>query len=216
MILKKNGFIVKYDESLTYIPEVIEYLEDNMTDSLKFFELDSIGKNLEVIVYNDLESYKEHIRKFYDYYDYMCADTNDGNLNLLSLEEAHKTKEHKDMTINYLKDTIKHEFVHICQQATQIEKVDFEIYWFWEALATNLGNPEQFKPVEINATNEEINEFISLKNNYPIAFTIGNYMLENYSHEEILNYVKYPSKLLSDSENILDSAREWSHSIKKK
>ena len=216
MLLKKSGYTVEYDDKLTYVPELANHLEKNMTSVLEFFKLDKLGKEIKIVVYNDLELYKEHIKKFYDYCDYMCADTNDGNLNILSLEEAHKTKEHQDMDLEYMKDTIKHEFIHLCQQATQVESVNFEIVWFWEALATNLGNPEHFEIVPISASNEEINEFIKLKNNYPIAYTIGNYMLENYSRDQILDYVKYPTKLLKDEEQILDDAKIWSNTKKKK
>ena len=99
------------------------------------------------------------------------------------------------MTLDELKSTILHEFVHICQQESELEHIDNDIIWFWEALATNLGNPEAFSKVVIKATNEEINNFNSLSQNYPIAFTIGNYMLNNYNHDDILEYVKYPSKL---------------------
>ena len=116
------------------------------------------------------------------------------------------------MTVDELKSTILHEFVHICQQEAQKETIDNEIIWFWEALATNLGNPEKFSKILITATNDEINNFIFLPYNYPIAFTIGNYILENYTNEEILEYVKYPTKLLNDSELILNDARIWSNS----
>ena len=215
MKIKDKNFIVEYDESLTYIPELIENLKIHMYDILNFFGLDKLDRQRKIIVYNDLELYKEHIRKFHDYYDYMCADTNDGNVNILSLKEAHKTKEHKEMTLENLKSTMLHEFVHCCQQATQIENYDHDIVWFWEALATNLGNPEAFNQIPINASNEEISSFIALKGNYSIAFTIGNYLLENYSHEQILDYVKYPSKLQVVSNKILNQAKEWSHNIDK-
>ena len=211
MVLERKDFIINYDEKLTYILEIVDYLESKTNDIMNFFNLDSLSTKRKIVVYNDLELYKKHIEEFYEYHDFMRADTNDGNINLLSIEEAHKTKEHKDMTINELKSTILHEFVHICQQESELEHLDTDIVWFWEALATNLGNPEAFSKVEINATNEEIEDFNSLSQNYFIAFTIGNYMLENYNHEDILEYVKYPSKLIDDSEKILNSAREWSN-----
>ena len=211
MILEKSNFIITYDESISYIPEVVDYLESKINDILSFFELNSLNSKIKIVIYNDLKLYKRHIEQFYEYHDYMCADTNDGNINLLSLDEAHKTKEHKDMTLDELKSTILHEFVHICQQESELEHLDNDIVWFWEALATNLGNPEAFSKVTIKATNEEIDDFNSLPQNYPIAFTIGNYILENYGHEAILEYIKYPSKLLSDSEKILNDAREWSN-----
>ena len=211
MILEKNNFIITYDENISYIPEVVDYLEFRTKAIMDFFELDSLNSKRKIIIYNNLELYKRHIEQFYEYHDYMCADTNDGNINLLSLEEAHKTKEHKDMTLDELKSTILHEFVHICQQESELEHLDNDIVWFWEALATNLGNPEEFSKVIIKATNEEINNFNYLPQNYPIAFTIGKYMLGNYNHEAILEYIKYPSKLLEDSEQILNAAREWSN-----
>ena len=120
------------------------------------------------------------------------------------------------MTVNDMKLIILHEFVHICQQESEIEHIDDDIVWFWEALATNLGNPEKFSKIKIEATNKEINNFDSLPYNYPIAYTIGNYILEHYTHKEILEYVKYPTKLLNDSDDILNSAREYSKIKRKK
>lgn len=211
MVLEKDNFIIEYDEGISYIPEVVNYLELNIYDIMNYFELDKLNSKRKIVIFNDLELYKKHIEQFYEYHDYMCADTNDGNINLLSIEEAHKTKTHVNMTIEKLKRNIMHEFVHICQQESEIEPIDDEIVWFWEALATNLGNPQNFSKVEINTSNDEINDFNNLPNNYSIAFTIGNYMLENYSHEEILEFVKYPKILLTKSEEILNAAREWSN-----
>ena len=211
MILEKKSFIIDYDENISYIPEVVNFLEIKMGEFMNYFELKSLKSKEKVIVFNSIEKYKKHLEKYTEYRDYMCADTYDGNINLLSLEEAHKTHEHANMTLDELKSTILHEFVHICQKNCQVEKYNKTVSWFWEALATNLGNPEKFSRIPIEATNKEINNFNTLPNNYPTAFTIGNYLLGNYSHEDILNYVKYPSKLLVDSEKILNDAREWSH-----
>ena len=216
MILEKNNFIIEYDESLEYIPKTVDYLETKMNDIMSFFELYSFNSKIKIIVYNDLELYKKHIEKFFKYHDYMCADTNDGNINLLSLDAAHQTNSHTNMTLDEFKKIVLHEFVHICQQEKEIEHINDDVIWFWEGLATNLGNPDNYEVIQFNATNKDINDFNCNANNYPIAYTIGNYMLENYSHEEILEYVKYPKKLLNDSENILIAAREWSNAKKTK
>ena len=213
MVLEKQNFVIKYDDELSYINDSIDYLEMNMKDIMNFFEINSFQNKINIIVWNNLEAYKKHIEKFFEYHDYMRADTNDGNINLLSIEEAHKTHTHANMNIDELKSTILHEFVHICQQQVQLEKNNNDIVWFWEALATNLGNPEEFSKTRIKASNEEISNFNSLQNNYLIAFTIGNYMLENYAHEEILEYIKYPTKLLNDENKILNESREWSNNI---
>ena len=209
MLIERDSFIIECDKNIDYIVEVIDYLENKMNEIMKFFELSSLSNKKKVIVYTSIEKYKNHLEKYTNYREYLCADTYDGNINLLSLEEAHKTKSHKNMTIDNLKNIISHEFVHICQKESQREN-NVSITWFWESLATNLGNPTDFKKIEIKVTNEEIENFNYLDNNYPIAFTIGAYLLENLSHKEILEYVKYPSKLLNNSKKILNSARKWS------
>lgn len=211
MVLERENFIVVFDSKLSYVVELVEYLESKINSIMDFFEIDKLKTKRKIVIYDSIEEYKKHIEQFFEYHDYMVADTNDGNINILSLEEAHKTKEHKDMSLDELKGTILHEFVHICQQEIEKEHLDQDIVWFWEALATNIGNPEAFSRVIIKATDEEITDFNSMNQNYPIAFTIGNYLLENYSHEEILNYVKYPSSLIIDSKKILNQARDWSN-----
>lgn len=211
MVLEKSNFIIEYDERLKYIPDIVNYLESKMNDIMIFFELCSFDSKTKIVIYNELESYKKHIEQFFEYHDYMCADTNDGNINLLSLEAAHQTKEHSAMTLDELKKVVLHEFVHICQQEKEIEHIDDDTVWFWEGLATNIGNPDNYEVINILAANEDINNFNCSANNYPIAYTIGNYMLKNYSQEQILEYIKFPSKLLNDSEQILNDAREWSN-----
>jgi len=216
VVLEKTNFTIEYDENLEYIPEIVSYLETKMNDIMSFFELYSFNSKIRIVVYNDLELYKKHIEQFFEYHDYMCADTNDGNINLLSLEAAHQTQEHANMSLDELTKIALHEFVHICQQEKEIEHIDDDIIWFWEGLATNLGNPDNYEVIQIHNTNEAINEFNCLDSNYSIAFTIGNYMLENYLHKEIIEYVKYPSKLLNDSEKILNDARKWSNTKRTK
>jgi hypothetical protein len=211
MVLEKKNFVIVYDEKESYVPGVIDYLESKTNNIMTFFGLNSLKEKRKIIIFNDLELYKKHIEQFHEYRDYMCADTDDGNINLLSLEEAHKTKEHATMTVDDLKMTILHEFVHICQQECEVEHLEKDVIWFWEALATNLGNSEVFSKVLIKASNEEIEEFINLPQNYCVAFTIGNYLLDNYPSDAIIEYVKYPSKLIADSEKILNEAREWSN-----
>ena len=63
---------------------------------------------LKDITINDLKLYKKHIEKFFEYHDYMCADTNDGNINLLSLDAAHQTKSHTNMTLDEFKKIYAH------------------------------------------------------------------------------------------------------------
>lgn len=196
------------DKELDYIKELFDYLNLNMEEIMMFFNIDNISEKKKIIIWTDLDKYKNHIEKYYEYKDYMCADTNDGNINILSLEEAHKTIEHSDMTFDEMKKNIKHEFVHICQQECEEESIGYDIAWFWESLATNLGNPESFNEVDVSdVTIEQLSEFNNLDCGYPIAYTLGKYILTSYSHDEILEYVKYPKILEQEQCEILDNIK---------
>ena len=163
-----------------------------------------------------LNEYKKHIEQFTDYKDWMCADTFDGNINMLSIEECHKTKSHEFTDVKHFKTTIAHEFVHICHQELQQSKEDMGDAWFWEALATNLGNPEQFNLSTFNTTSEElINKFNDISYGYGIAYTIGKHMLSTYDQETILNYVKNPKLLIQDTPRLIEETKEYIKTIKK-
>lgn len=119
------------------------------------------------------------------------------------------------MDIKHLKTTICHEFVHICQQNLEVEQIETDIYWFWEALATNLGNPDNFSVINFDISPKELKEFNNVKNNYNIAFTIGKYMLINIPHDTLIEYIKYSSKLKLDESKIISNAIIWSDQSQK-
>ena len=39
MVLEKNNFIITYDENISYIPEIVDYLESKINTIMNFFEL---------------------------------------------------------------------------------------------------------------------------------------------------------------------------------
>ena len=51
--------------------------------------------------------------------------------------------------------------------------------------------------------------FNDLKFNYEVAFTIVTFMMENYTQEKMLNYVKNPSQLIIDTDQILTEVDQW-------
>ena len=139
----------------------------------------------------------------------MNGDTYGGNINILSIEECRKTIFHQDMTLEEMLKVITHEFVHACQQEINPDAADVE--WFWEALATNLANP--FDHVASMQCEDEklIKNLNATPYNYEICFTIGKFMLENYSHEQVLDYIKNPDKLRKNAKTIFKEEREWFH-----
>lgn len=215
MYLETEYFVIKSNKEIPYINEVIEYLNIQIPGIMDFFKINKISSKKEIIIWTDINEYKKHIGKFTEYKDWMCADTFDGNINMLSVEECHKTKAHEFTDVNHFKTTIAHEFVHICHQEVQQSKENMGDAWFWEALATNLGNPNQFGLTPINVTSEElITSFNDIKYGYGIAFTIGQYIISTYEQEIILDYVKNPDHLLRDTPKILEETKEYLKNIK--
>ena len=139
----------------------------------------------------------------------MNGDTYDGNINILSIEECRKTIFHQDMTLEEMLKVITHEFVHACQQEINPDAADVE--WFWEALTTNLANPFDHVASMQCEDEELIKNLNATPYNYEICFTIGKFMLENYSHEQVLDYIKNPDKLRKNAKTIFKEEREWFH-----
>ena len=48
MVIEKSNFIIYYDEELSYIPEVVEYLELRMDEIMCFFKLDSLSSKKKI------------------------------------------------------------------------------------------------------------------------------------------------------------------------
>lgn len=212
---KINNFIISSNKDISYIEEIISYLDNRSNYILGFFGLEEIPNKVNIVIWDNIDKYREHIEKYHEYKSYMVADTNDGNINLLDIDVARKYTKHTNMDIKSLKTTISHEFVHICQQNLQIDQIETDIYWFWEALATNLGNPDNFSVINFDITPKELQDFNNIRNNYNIAFTIGKYMLSNISHDKLIEYIKYPSKLKLDESKIINNAIIWSNQNKK-
>lgn len=206
--IKLNNFIIECDKELSYIEDIILTLENNTYNILNFFELDKLSEIKKVIIFNKREKYKEHMLQFVpEFKDWMCADTYDGNINLLEISEAKKSEEHKDMNLDEFTKCILHEFVHSCQQ--ELNSNSGGNSWYWEALATNLSGQ---KYTEVSLSNCDFSklqsDFYSVKNAYSYSFTIGKYMLENYSKNKLLEYIKNPNLLKKDAYNIFALAQQ--------
>ena len=208
MEIKLNNFTIVCDKEINYIEEIIETLENKTASILSFFELDKLEKNKKIIIYTDRKKYKQHILQYEkEFKDWMCADTFDGNINLLEITEARKTQEHNDMTITEFTKVILHEFVHAAQQV--INQNSKDVVWYWEALATNLSGQ---KYNIINLSNCDFNslqkDFNNTEKAYNYSFTLGKFMLENYPKSKLLEYVRNKDLLKKEALNIFYKAKQ--------
>lgn len=204
------NFVIECDKQLDYIEDLNTKLLEESSRILSFFELDGLKEPKKIKIWTDRTKYQQYLEQYVDkYYEWMNGDTYDGNINMLSIEECRKTSAHSDMTLEEFLTNICHEFVHSCQQ--EINSDDQKVEWFWEALATNLANPFDHVASIQCEDDELINNLNGIPYNYEICFTIGKYLLENYSHEQIMNWVKNPDKLRHDTKRIFNETRNWFH-----
>ena len=211
MKVETDFFEVDDIEKVPYFKNISQFLDDRAIGILDFFGIENPSKT-KIVFWDDLEAYKRHLYEYgVIYRDDICADTFDNNINVMSLDLVHKTDTYKNMTLDQFRQNIVHEFVHVCQNSLEEENVSDRNAWFCEALATNLGNPEQFgKLIYIMITKDELENFNTIEDNrYEIAYTIGRYLLENYSDEEILEFVRHPSKLDSIIVVIIRGCQDW-------
>lgn len=200
--------------NLTFSPEdkaladlVSAALGDKINEIAAFFGLDCIDHCQKIIIYSTITEYKVHTEKFTEYYSWMIGDTYDGNINLLSLSRCREAQGHEKMTEEDYIKLILHEFTHICQQ--QINPNAEGVIWFWEALAQNLSGQTN-EDIEITCTPKELSEdYISLYGNYAISCKLGRYMLQSFPRERIMEYVRYPEKLMEDTPSILEEVRKY-------
>lgn len=208
MKIDLESFVIECDKEIDYIQEVISVLENNTKSILEFFKLKNLSAKKKVIIWGDREEYKEHLKPFVkEYKEWMCADTYDGNINLLDISETRKSKKHKDIDIEEFGKGILHEFVHACQQ--EINSTSEGTVWYWEALATNLSG-QKYTVISLKNCNFDKlkKNFNTVEHGYSYAFTLGKFMLENYSNEKLLDYIKKPSLLKLEQDNIFKLAKE--------
>lgn len=208
MKLEVNNFLIEYDKEIDYMSKIILTLESDTIKILEFFGLERISEKKKIVIFTDRKKYKEHILQYVkEFKEWMCADTYDGNINLLEISEARKSKEHKNMNMDDFIKCILHEFVHLCQQ--ELNSNSEGTNWYWEALATNLSG-QNYNIVSLFECDFDKlkNDFYNTKNGYSYSYTLGKYMLENYSKDKLLEYVKNPDLLKNDADDIFESAKQ--------
>lgn len=192
--------IIFESEDELIIGQLVNMLDDSMDKILMFFNLTELTNKTTIVIYHNVEQYKEHCLKYTEYRDWMIADTFDGNINILNFDCCIAKSTNNIITVDDYVKVIIHEFVHICQH--EINPNSQNCVWFWEALATNLSG--QIMPkVDFSCTKEQLMfDYLNLKNNYAISYNIGEFMLKKYTHQKILDYIEFPQKLIDDTDII--------------
>ena len=138
-----------------------------------------------------------------EYQSWMIANTEDGNINMQSLDLVMTQKDYSLYTEEEFCYNACHEFTHLCQQQIGSENPG----WFWEVIATTLGNPECQHEIKENFSLEDINNFDQI-DGYSAVYKIGKYLFSNYPHDLILEMIKNNEKLNDIIPTIIDSVNK--------
>ena len=211
-----NGIVVEYAKQDQDLADVItRKLNETSKTIMDFFELNEV-KDFKIKIWDNLEEYKSYLMPYLkanneQYNDWIIQHTNDDNINILPARIVKLTSKHKNITNEKIALISCHEFVHICQ-SNVVEKEAEGCFWFWEGLATNLGNPEDFYKLipELDQIKDmDSLERITNNGNYNYAYLVVQYMLKNISHKQILRYVKNEILLKQDEEKILKNVKDF-------
>lgn len=213
MKYETDNFIIYYSEvDERYIEDIINILNNRVQRVLEFFKI-SINDKIIIKLYSDLEEYKNNINNSFKsnfekgidntlrtYKDWMIANTEDGNINMQSLDLVKSNINYRRYSQEEYCYNVIHEFVHICQQKIGSTSPG----WFWEVVATTLGNPECHQETKETFTLDDLNNRFDLIDGYGAVYKVGKYLFENYDDNFILELVKDNEKLNSVMPDIIN------------
>ena len=181
-----DNFIFESDINIDFFDDVVNYAKDNEKFILDFFKLDKLPNKFKIIILS-YKSFKDFIiSKYGEILDYVCGDSDSSSktIRILNVDDQIKYTSHKDASIDKIKSTILHEIVHQCHHIFHNDCN--QIVWFAEGLATNLSKQDN-SIVDLNNCdfNRLKNDFRHYNGNYNCAHTIVNYILNNYSRDEV-------------------------------
>lgn len=109
-----NNFIIKSENNLEYLEDVLNFIQDNENKILNFFELKELNNKytIRIIKY---ESFKNYIiNKYGELKKYVIGDTDfeSKTITILDVEDQKKYTTHKDSTLEETLKMILHEIVH--------------------------------------------------------------------------------------------------------
>jgi hypothetical protein len=207
-IRELDNFIIKCDKNVEYFNEVVDSINIKEKEILSFFNLNELTPRISIIFMN-YESFKTYIvNKYGSVKPYIRADADHETktIRVLDIDDQIKYTTHKDANISDLIKLIIHEFVHMCHD--QICSDYNQTIWFYEGLATNLSN-QNYSLINLNNCDFDKlkNNFGEVKNNYCYAYTIVNFILNNFKKEEIVRLYSDADYLRKRSNDIFLEAK---------
>lgn len=213
MLYEDELFLIYYNEcDKRYIQKLISIMEERIPYIVDFFQIKYNGKII-IKLYNNLEEYKNNLQSSFQkdaeesgstevrqYQNWMIANTGDGKVNMQSFDLVKTQDDYKNYTEEEFCYNACHEFTHLCQRQIGSENPG----WFWEVIATTIGNPECQYETNQGFTLDDLNTSFDKFDGYGAAYKIGKYLFANYDNEYILSLVKDNDKLTKEIPAIIE------------
>lgn len=210
-----ENFIIESDVQLNYFDDVVDYIANNERRILDFLKLGKLPNRVKILILS-YEPFKEFIiSKYGEILSYICGDSNSSThtIRILNVDDQIKYTTHKDADVEKIQDTALHEIVHQCHHIYITDYTGYkQTTWFSEGLATNISN-QKYEIQDLNQCNfdELKTDFRHYKGSYRYAYTIVNYVLNNYSDEEIEKLYKNPDYVRESANKIFEEAKIWAN-----
>lgn len=206
-----ENFIIESDVQLNYFNDVVDFIAKNERRILDFFKLEKLPNKVKVLILS-YEPFKDFIiSKYGEILSYIRGNSNFSThtIRILNVNDQIKYTNHKDANVEEIKHTVLHEIVHQCHHIYHTTGYKQTI-WFSEGLATNISD-QKYEIQDLKQCNfdELKNDFKHYKGSYRYAYTIVNYVLNNYSNEEIEKLYKNPDYVLESANRIFEEAKKW-------
>ena len=168
--------------------------------AMNFFGIQNLSRNFNIKIYDNLENFINFVT--FDgeqprrYHIGTVATARDGFAHILSPELYLKDAHHTNCTYDDYIKTLKHEFVHVCHEEILKDK-NIMPPLLMEGIATRLAGQTKYanKVNKIECSAEDlICNFYSTKKSYAYAYEIMGYLINNTSHENLLNLLSEPQK----------------------
>lgn len=214
MKIELDNFIIESDIFINYFDDIVNCIVENEKRILSFFKLEKLPKKVIILILS-YDTFKDFIvSKYGEILSYVCGDSDSktNTIRILNIEDQIKYTIHKDACVEVIKNTALHEIVHQCHH---VYHTDYrQTIWFSEGLANNISN-QKYNLISLDECDFDKlqNDFRHYHGSYRFSYTITNYILNNYSEEEIEKLYKDPDYVRKKADEIFDGAKIWVNNI---
>ena len=205
-----NNFTIESATTISYFDDIVNFVLKNEKDILDFFKLEKLPQKFNIIIMNYDDFKDVQIKAHGKVIDYVRGITN-GSTNtimILTIEDQLKYTTHKNATLDDTLKMILHEVVHACNSV--VSKFYYQTAWLQEGLATNLANQNYFL-MDLSECDFELlkNDFMNYgKYNYAFAYTIVNFILNNYDKEIVYKLITDINYLKDNDNRLFEEAKQ--------